>query len=74
MARFKVVDLEELKALNPEEGAEYDHASYIEDPRDYLYDTDTGKVIFVDGGEPEDATLGRDLHVFVDLLNEAYPD
>lgn len=36
-----------------------------------LIDTKTGEVVFDDRRmEPEDATLCRDLSVFVDLLNE----
>lgn len=39
-------------------------------PRDVLLDTKTNRVVYYDGGEPEDMTLTRNLDVFVNLLNE----
>ena len=70
--RFVVVDFEDaLKADNAE--SEY----YLEkdcppfdDFRQYLLDTKKNKLVAYDGGEPEDQSFGRDLRVFVDLLNE----
>lgn len=35
-----------------------------------LLDTHTNGIVYVDEGEPEDQTLGRDQRVLVDLLNE----
>jgi hypothetical protein len=34
-----------------------------------LLDTKTGQIVYQDGGEPEDMTLGRNLRGLVDLLN-----
>lgn len=36
---------------------------------DVLYDTVRKQIVYIDGGEPEDMTLGRDLRIFVDELN-----
>lgn len=70
MNRFKVCDLEEAKGYD-------DPNDYtdIYDPWDsgitsFLVDTKKGLVVWADGGEPEDQTLGRNLYDFVILLNE----
>lgn len=37
---------------------------------DVLVDQSTGLVVFEDGGEPEDMTLGRNLAPLVTLINQ----
>ncbi len=66
MARFIVVGEEEArKAPNWED---YDYG--WDDWLSYLIDTESGEIIYREGGEPEDQTLGRDLRFFVDKMNE----
>lgn len=66
MPRFVVVS-EDVAKLAPNWEA-YDYG--FEDWNDYLIDSSTGEIIYKDGGEPEDQTLGRDLSFFVSWMNE----
>ena len=68
--RFRVCEYEEIREA--ENFAEYDY--WDADIRSFLLDTWTNTVVFADGGEPEDQTLGRDLYGLVVLLNRAYPE
>ena len=68
MSRFTVVDDTELKEKWPDQHAEW--YSAWDDYAYFLVDTASGKVIYNDGGEPEDMTLGRDLGFFVDMMND----
>ena len=78
MKRYEVIAANELKAKNypPPEG--YAHWEiWIDDNfhdgdadfYDVLYDHERHEVIYIDGGEPEDMLLCRDLRPLVDELN-----
>ena len=67
--RFLVLTLEELKKVDPEQAEEHD-VKWSYDYRLYLYDTKQKVVVFVDGIEPEDVSLDRDLKPLVTLLNK----
>lgn len=70
MNRFKVCDLEEAKKYNDPEDYTDIYDPWDSDMRSYLVDTKKGEVVWSDGGEPEDQSLGRDLYGLVQLLNE----
>lgn len=67
MPRFMVYDKAEAKGCANWEDWDYGEDWY--DWESYLVDTTTDEIIYKDGGEPEDQTLGRDLSFFVDWMN-----
>jgi hypothetical protein len=69
MDRFQIVS-EDVAKLAPN-WEDYDYGYDWDDWGDYLIDSKTGEIIYKDGGEPEDMTLGRNLSFFVELANRA---
>lgn len=66
--RYKVVNLEEAAKHDGEVAEMLEWKSNWDDNL-YLLDTKTGKIVFNDRMEPEDASLDRDLRPLVTLLN-----
>jgi hypothetical protein len=70
MSRFIVADADEVLEK------EYDDPEFLTegyghgDSPSFLVDTKTNEVIWSDGMEPEDASLGRSLRPLVALLNK----
>lgn len=67
MPRFEIVSGDVAKLAPNWEAYDY---GWGEDWEDYLIDAKTGEIIYKDGGEPEDMTLGRNLSFFVKKMNE----
>lgn len=67
--RFRVYSCYDPEPRLAENYAEYEYLlSWSDD--NVLLDTQTNRIVYADGGEPEDQTLTRDQAVLVDLLNE----
>ncbi len=69
--RFKVVTAEEIveHGWDPDEDWVWDPEEADLDFKGYLLDTKTNEIVFADGGETEDMTLGRNLGGLVRVLN-----
>lgn len=72
MDRYVVVDM--AQAADADNASEYmldePWDDWQDDCSNYLIDTQTGKIVFCDRMEPEDASLSRSLAPLVRLLNE----
>lgn len=71
-ARFVVIDFNRLEEISPEQAEEHSYLEY--EYKNILWDNQWEEVVFIDGGEPEDQTLDRDLSTLVDLLNKVNRD
>jgi hypothetical protein len=69
MDRFEVLTAEEVAERQLDPDGEWVWSPET-DYTGYLYDSQNNRIVASDAGEPEDADFGRDLKVFVDLLNE----
>jgi hypothetical protein len=71
MARFEIYTVAQALEKYPENDELLDYAEWNDPEWDScLIDTAKGEVVWIDGIPPEDATLNRDLSIFVKKLNE----